>query len=92
MRMNAPPTGGFQQHRGSLEMTEINGPRDRLADVAYVLRLLSYLDFTTTQVTEDAACGLNVIHEQLAQWIEESQQAGELQHAPSEGKHPLFAL
>ncbi|MGA7980331.1 MAG: hypothetical protein WCA32_08890 [Chromatiaceae bacterium] len=72
-------------------MTEHNGPRDRLTDVAYVLRLLSYLDLTTSQVTEDAACGLNVIHEQLASWIEESQHASH-DRAPTDAKHPLFAL
>jgi hypothetical protein len=73
-------------------MTEPNGPRDRLTDVASVLRLLTYLDLTTTEVSEEAACGLNVIHEQLANWIEESQHAAQGQQIPPDAKHPLFAL
>jgi hypothetical protein len=73
-------------------MIEPNGTRDRLTDVAYVLRLLAYLDLTTNQVTEEAACGLNVIHEQLASWVEESQHAAHAERIPPETKHPLFAL
>jgi hypothetical protein len=73
-------------------MTQTDGPRDRLTDVAYVLRLLTYLDLTTSQVTDDAACGLNVIHEQLARWIEESQGIIDQGRTPTDIKHPLFAL